>query len=36
MPIPQVPREGGGKQERDRNKDGAWRGKRSDAGKKRK
>lgn len=35
MPVPQVPRPGGGKQERDRNKDGSWREKRSDAGKKR-
>jgi len=33
---PQVPKKGGGTQERDRNKDGAWREKRSDAGKKRK
>ncbi|MHA6781898.1 hypothetical protein ACVGOW_13020 [Pseudonocardia saturnea] len=35
VPVPQVPRPGGGKQERDRNKDGSWREKRSDAGKKR-
>lgn len=33
---PQVPKKGGGTQERDRNKDGAWREKRDDAGKKRK
>ncbi|MCW2738851.1 MAG: hypothetical protein JWN97_3495 [Nocardioides sp.] len=33
---PQVPKKGGGTQERDRNKDGSWREKRSDAGKKRK
>lgn len=33
---PQVPKPGGGTQERDRNKDGSWREKRSDAGKKRK
>lgn len=33
---PQVPKKGGGTQERDRNKDGRWRDKRSDAGKKRK
>ena len=32
---PYVPDEGGGKQPRSRNKDGSWRGKRSDAGKKR-
>jgi hypothetical protein len=32
---PYVPDEGGGKQPRSRNKDGTWRGKRSDAGKKR-
>lgn len=35
MPVPQVPKPGGGKRERDRNQDGAWREKRSDAGKKR-
>ncbi len=35
MPIPQVPKPGGGTQERDRNEDGAWRRKRKDAGKKR-
>jgi hypothetical protein len=35
MPVPKVPRKGGGEQERDRNKDGSWREKRSDAGKKR-
>lgn len=34
--IPHVPEEGGGKQPRDRNKDGTWRKKRSDAGKPRK
>lgn len=34
--VPQVPAPGGGKQDRDRNKDGRWRDKRSDAGKKRK
>lgn len=34
--VPQVPKKGGGTQERDRNKDGAWRDKRSDAGKKKK
>ena len=28
---PQVPKDGGGTQERDRNKDGQWREKRSDA-----
>jgi len=28
---PQVPKQGGGTQERDRNKDGRWRDKRSDA-----
>lgn len=33
--VPQVPKKGGGTQERDRNKDGSWRDKRSDAGKKR-
>jgi hypothetical protein len=33
---PYVPDEGGGKQPRSRNKDGSWRKKRSDAGKKRK
>ena len=33
MPVPQVPKPGGGKQERDRNNDGEWRHKRSDAGK---
>ena len=33
---PQVPKKGGGTQERDRNKDGAWREKRSDAGTKKK
>ena len=32
---PQVPKKGGGTQERDRNNDGSWREKRSDAGKKR-
>jgi hypothetical protein len=31
--IPHVPEQGGGKQPRDRNKDGTWRKKRSDAGK---
>jgi hypothetical protein len=31
-----VPKKGGGTQERDRNKDGSWREKRSDAGKTRK
>ncbi|WP_263283251.1 hypothetical protein [Nocardioides rotundus] len=31
---PQVPKRGGGTQERDRNKDGRWREKRDDAGKK--
>jgi hypothetical protein len=35
MPVPLVPKPGGGKRERDRNKDGQWREKRSDAGKKR-
>jgi hypothetical protein len=35
MAVPQVPKPGGGKRERDRNKAGAWRKKRSDAGKKR-
>jgi len=34
--IPHVPEKGGGKQPRDRNKDGTWRKKRSDAGKPRK
>jgi hypothetical protein len=34
--VPQVPKKGGGTQERDRNEDGRWREKRSDAGKKRK
>lgn len=33
---PQVPKKGGGTQERDCNNDGRWRDKRSDAGKKRK
>lgn len=33
---PYVPDEGGGKQPRSRNKDGSWRKKRSDAGRKRK
>lgn len=33
MPVPQVPKPGGGHQERDRNQDGRWRDKRSDAGK---
>jgi hypothetical protein len=32
---PHVPKKGGGTQERDRNKDGRWREKRDDAGKKR-
>jgi hypothetical protein len=31
--VPQVPKDGGGTQERDRNNDGRWREKRSDAGK---
>lgn len=31
--VPHVPESGGGKQPRDRNKDGTWRKKRSDAGK---
>ena len=31
---PQVRKKGGGTQERDRNNDGSWREKRSDAGKK--
>jgi len=35
MAVPTVPKEGGGEQERDRNKDGSWRKKRDDAGKKR-
>lgn len=34
--VPQVPKKGGGTQERDRNKDGRWREKRDDAGKPRK
>lgn len=34
--VPQVPAPGGGKRERDRNDDGSWRKKRSDAGRKRK
>lgn len=34
--VPQVPAPGGGTRERDRNKDGSWREKRSDTGKKRK
>jgi hypothetical protein len=33
MPVPQVPKEGGGEQERSRNKDGEWRKKRNDTGK---
>jgi len=33
--VPQVPKQGGGTKERDRNNDGRWRDKRSDAGKKR-
>jgi hypothetical protein len=33
---PYVPDEGGGKQPRARNKDGTWRKKRSDSGKRRK
>lgn len=33
MPVPMVPKKGGGKQERSRDKDGTWREKRSDAGK---
>jgi hypothetical protein len=33
--VPQVPKRGGGTKERDRNNDGRWRDKRSDAGKKR-
>jgi hypothetical protein len=33
--VPHVPSPGGSKQPRARNKDGAWRVKRSDAGKKR-
>lgn len=33
---PQVPAPGGGTRERDRNKDGRWREKRDNAGKKRK
>lgn len=33
--VPQVPAPGGGRRERDRNNDGRWREKRSDAGKKR-
>ena len=33
--VPHVPETGGGKQPRSRNKDGSWRKKRSDAGKKR-
>ena len=33
--VPQVPAPGGGRRERDRNKDGRWREKRDDAGKKR-
>ncbi len=32
---PQVPKKGGGTQERDRNNNGRWREKRSDAGKRR-
>lgn len=32
--VPQVPKKGGGTQDRDRNKDGRWREKRNDAGKK--
>lgn len=32
---PQVPRKGGGTQERDRKNDGRWREKRDDAGKSR-
>jgi len=34
--VPHVPERGGGLQPRGRNKDGTWRGKRSDAGKRRK
>jgi len=34
--VPHVRERGGGLQPRDRNKDGTWRGKRSDAGKSRK
>ncbi|WP_281032992.1 hypothetical protein [Nocardia jiangxiensis] len=33
---PQVPKRGGGTQDRDRNNDGRWRKKRDDAGKPRK
>ncbi len=33
--VPQVPKRGGGTQERDRNKNGRWREKRNDARKKR-
>jgi hypothetical protein len=33
MPVPEVPKKGGGKQERSRNENGEWRRKRSDAGK---
>ena len=33
--VPHVPSPGGGKQPRSRNKDGSWRKKRSDAGKRR-
>jgi len=33
--VPQVPKHGGGTKERDRNNNGRWRDKRSDAGKKR-
>lgn len=29
--VPTVPKQGGGRQERDRNNDGRWREKRSDA-----
>lgn len=34
--VPHVREQGGGSQPRSRNKNGQWRGKRSDAGKKRK
>ena len=33
--VPQVPAPGGGHRDRDRNNNGRWREKRSDAGKKR-
>jgi len=33
MPVPQVPKPGGGTRDRDRNNDGSWRKKRDDAGK---